>query len=155
MTDFTSYASTWADRARKASRQLAIATGDQKNAWLRRSAELLRTRTAELTTANGKDIEAAPGYGLTPAMIDRLRLTEERLEGIATALEEIAVLPDPIGEIFESNVRPNGLLITRVRVPLGVVFFIFESRPNVTADAAAICVKSGNAVIQRQRSSAQ
>ena len=149
MTDFTSYASTWANRARQASRQLAVAPGAQKNAWLRRSAELFRTRTAELTAANRQDIDAAPGYGLTPAMIDRLRLTEERLEGIAVALEEIAVLPDPIGEIFESSVRPNGLLITRVRVPLGVVFFIFESRPNVTADAAAICVKSGNAVILR------
>ena len=149
MTDFDSYASLWTDRARKASRELAVVSGDRKNAWLRRSAELLRTRTAELASANSKDIEAAPGYGLTPAMIDRLRLTEERLESIATALEEIAVLPDPVGEIFESNVRPNGLLVTQVRVPLGVVFFIFESRPNVTADAAAICVKSGNAVILR------
>lgn len=149
MTDFNQYASEWADRARDASRELVVASGDQKNAWLRRSAELVRTRTAELAAANEKDISAAPGYGLTPAMVDRLRLTDERLEGIATALEEIALLPDPIGEIFESNVRPNGLVVTRVRVPLGVVFFIFESRPNVTADAAAICVKSGNAVILR------
>jgi glutamate-5-semialdehyde dehydrogenase len=149
MTDFNQYASEWANRARDASRKLVLASGDQKNAWLRRSAELVRTRTAELIAANEKDIEAAPGYGLTSAMVDRLRLTDERLEGIATALEEIALLPDPIGEIFESNVRPNGLLVTRVRVPLGVVFFIFESRPNVTADAAAICVKSGNAVILR------
>lgn len=149
MTDFNQYASEWADRARDASRQLVLASGDQKNAWLRRSAELIRTRTAELVEANAKDIEAAPGYGLTLAMVDRLRLTTERLEGVAKALEEIALLPDPIGEIFESNVRPNGLLVTRVRVPLGVVFFIFESRPNVTADAAAICVKSGNAVILR------
>jgi len=149
MTDFQQYASEWADRARDASRELVLASGDQKNAWLRRSAQLVRERTAELVTANEKDIEAAPGYGLTSAMVDRLRLTDDRLEGIATALEEIALLPDPIGEVFESNVRPNGLLVTRVRVPLGVVFFIFESRPNVTADAAAICVKSGNAVILR------
>jgi glutamate-5-semialdehyde dehydrogenase len=149
MTDFNQYASEWADRARNASRELVLASGDQKNAWLRRSAELVRARTAELIAANEKDIEAAPGYGLTSAMVDRLRLTDERLEGVATALKEIALLPDPIGEIFESNVRPNGLLVTRVRVPLGVVFFIFESRPNVTADAAAICVKSGNAVILR------
>ena len=149
MTDFNQYASEWADRARHASRELVLASGNQKNAWLRRSAQLVRTRTAELIAANAKDIEAAPGFGLTSAMVDRLRLTDERLEGIATALEAIALLPDPIGEIFESNVRPNGLLVTRVRVPLGVVFFIFESRPNVTADAAAICVKSGNAVILR------
>lgn len=149
MTDFHQYASEWASRARDASRELVLASGNQKNAWLRRSAELVRTRTAELVAANAKDLEAAPEYGLTSAMIDRLRLTEDRLEGIAKALEEIALLPDPIGEIFESNVRPNGLLVTRVRVPLGVVFFIFESRPNVTADAAAICVKSGNAVILR------
>lgn len=149
MTDFTAYADEWADRARKASRELAIATGDRKNGWLRRSAELIRERSADILTANAKDIEAGPGYGLTPAQVDRLRLDETRLDGIASALEEVAALPDPVGEIFESNVRPNGLLVTRVRVPLGVVFFIFESRPNVTADAAAICVKSGNAVILR------
>ncbi len=82
-------------------------------------------------------------------MVDRLRLDEERIGKIAAAMEEIIALPDPVGEVFESNVRPNGLLVTRVRVPLGVVFFIFESRPNVTADAAALCVKSGNAVILR------
>jgi len=149
MTDFNSYAQEWAQRAQDASRQLALVTGEQKNHWLKRSAELLRTRTHDILSANAKDIEAAPGYGLTPAMIDRLRLDEQRLDGIAAALEEVATLPDPVGEIFDSCVRPNGLLVTRVRVPLGVVFFIFESRPNVTADAAALCVKSGNAVILR------
>ena len=95
------------------------------------------------------DLEAAPGYGLTNAEIDRLRLTPSRIEEIAAALEAVAALPDPIGEVIESTVRPNGLEISKVRVPLGVVFFIYESRPNVTADAAAICVKSGNAVILR------
>lgn len=149
MTDFTAYASEWAARARAASRELVVANGDRKNGWLRRSADLVRSRTDEILTANAKDIEAGPGYGLTPAQVDRLRLDEARLDGIASALEEVAALPDPVGEIYESNVRPNGLLVTRVRVPLGVVFFIFESRPNVTADAAAICVKSGNAVILR------
>lgn len=149
MTDFSQYAVNWAARARAASRELVLATGEQKNAWLRRSAELIRTSTAELAEANAKDLEAAPSYGLTSAQTDRLKLTEARLEGVATALEEVANLPNPIGEVFESNVRPNGLLVTRVRVPLGVVFFIYESRPNVTADAAAICVKSGNAVILR------
>jgi glutamate-5-semialdehyde dehydrogenase len=149
MTDFSHYAAERADRARQAARLLAVATGEQKNAWLCRSAALIRQRSAELMTANARDLEAAPGYGLTAAQVDRLRLTGSRLEDIAAAMEQIAVLPDPVGEIFESTVRPNGLLITKVRVPLGVVFFIFESRPNVTADAAAICVKSGNAVILR------
>ena len=149
MTDFTTYAAEYSDRARRAAAEVAIASGDQKNQWLRDSAGLIRSQSAQLIDANALDIEKAPEYGLTDAQTDRLRLTDERLEGIATALEEIALLPDPIGEVFESNVRPNGLLVTRVRVPLGVVFFIFESRPNVTADAAAICLKSGNAVILR------
>lgn len=132
-----------------ASRDLAVARGEKKNRWLERSAELLRTRTAAILEANARDIAAAPDFGLTDAQVDRLRLDENRIDGIASALEEIAKLPDPVGEIYESTTRPNGLLVTRVRVPLGVVFFIFESRPNVTADAAAICVKSGNAVILR------
>ena len=89
------------------------------------------------------------GYGLTDAQIDRLRLTPKRIEEIAAGLEQIAELPDPIGEVIRTTSRPNGLRIDKVRVPLGVVFFIYESRPNVTADAAAICVKSGNAVILR------
>src|SRR5207342_367175 len=92
---------------------------------------------------------AAPGYGLTDAAIDRLRLSRPRIDAIAGALEQIATLTDPIGEVIRTTERPNGLTINKVRVPLGVVFFIYESRPNVTADAAAICVKSGNAVILR------
>lgn len=147
--DFDQYASDWATRARAASRELAVARGEKKNRWLERSAQLLRTRTAALLEANAHDIAAAPDFGLTDAQVDRLRLDKSRIDSIASALEEIAKLPDPVGEIFESTTRPNGLLVTRVRVPLGVVFFIFESRPNVTADAAAICVKSGNAVILR------
>jgi glutamate-5-semialdehyde dehydrogenase len=99
--------------------------------------------------ANAKDIEAAPSYGLTEAQTDRLKLDAQRIEGIASGMEQVALLPDPIGEIIESNVRPNGLEVQKVRVPLGVIFFIYESRPNVTADAAALCVKSGNAVILR------
>ncbi len=110
---------------------------------------LLRERTDDVIAANQLDIAAAPGFGLTDAAIDRLKLTPSRIESIAVGLEEIAVLPDPIGEVIESSRRPNGLEISKVRVPLGVVFFIYESRPNVTADAAAICVKSGNAVILR------
>jgi glutamate-5-semialdehyde dehydrogenase len=148
-TNLAEYARQVASRARRASRQLAVATGAQKNDWLRRAAELIRERTPELLEANSQDLAAAKAAGLSAALIDRLRLTESRLEGVAQALEQVAGLPEPIGEIFESNVRPNGLLVTRVRVPLGVVFFIYESRPNVTVDAASLCVKSGNAVILR------
>ena len=138
-----------AQRAKRASAELASVSGDCKNAWLKQSAELLRTSHESILAANALDLEAAPGYGLTDAAIDRLLLTPERIDSIAVALEEVAALPDPTGEVIESRVRPNGLDIQKVRVPLGVVFFIYESRPNVTADAAAICVKSGNAVILR------
>ena len=120
-----------------------------KNRWLNESAQALRAGVPAILAANANDIEAAPGYGLTDAQIDRLVLNEERIDGIATALEQISMLPDPIGQTIEGSVRPNGLEINKVRVPLGVVFFIYESRPNVTADAAAICLKSGNAVILR------
>jgi len=147
--DLAEYARQVASRARQAARQLAVATGAQKNAWLTRSAELIRERTTALLEANDRDCTAAQHAGLSAALIDRLRLTEARLEAIARGLEHVAELPEPIGEIFESNVRPNGLLVTRVRVPLGVIFFIYESRPNVTVDAASLCVKSGNAVILR------
>ncbi|MGD9853434.1 MAG: glutamate-5-semialdehyde dehydrogenase [Planctomycetaceae bacterium] len=149
MTELARYTRLLAEQAKTASRELAAATGGRKNDWLHRAAELIRNRGSDLIAANARDIAQAPEYGLTSAAIDRLRLTDERLEGMADALHEIALLPNPIGEIIDSNVRPNGLLVTRVRVPLGVVFFIYESRPNVTADAAAICVKSGNAVILR------
>ncbi|MCA8997525.1 MAG: glutamate-5-semialdehyde dehydrogenase [Planctomycetaceae bacterium] len=149
MNDLAEYTWTVARQARDASRQLMSVTGGQKNAWLKASAQLIRKRAAELVQANSKDLEQAPNYGLTDAAIDRLRLTDARLEGIAAALEEVIALPDPIGEVIGSNSRPNGLQVMQVRVPLGVVFFIYESRPNVTADAAALCVKSGNAVILR------
>jgi glutamate-5-semialdehyde dehydrogenase len=138
-----------ADQARDASRRLVSASGAQKINWLKRSAERLRQETRFLVEENDRDLRKAPEYGLSAAEIDRLRLTPEGIAKIAAALEEVALLPDPVGEVIDSNVRPNGLLVTRVRVPLGVVFFIYESRPNVTADAAALCVKSGNAVILR------
>lgn len=147
--DLAQYTEQLAQQARAASRKLVSANGNQKNAWLRRMTELIRERTPDLLAANERDIEQAPEYGLSEASIDRLRLTAARLEGIITALEEIMALPNPVGEVIDSNMRPNGLLVTRVRVPLGVVFFIYESRPNVTIDAAALCVKSGNAVILR------
>ena len=149
MSDLQQYTLETAMRARLASRSLVRVTGQQKAAWLQCSAELLRSRSAELIAANQLDIDKAPEFGLSAVAIDRLRLTDARLNAIADALHDVVRLPDPVGEIFDSNVRPNGLLVTRVRVPLGVVFFIYESRPNVTVDAAALCVKSGNAVILR------
>jgi glutamate-5-semialdehyde dehydrogenase len=148
-TDLATYCLDVAKRARAASAQLALAKGTAKIEWLKRSAALLRERADEILAANQLDIEAAPAYGLSTAAIDRLKLTSARIDSIAKALEEVAALPDPVGEVIESSVRPNGLQILKTRVPLGVVFFIYESRPNVTADAAAICVKSGNAVILR------
>ncbi len=136
-------------RAKRAAAAMVQVSGAQKIDWLRRSARLLQERTALLTEANQLDLAAAPGFGLTDAQTDRLRLTPDRIAAIAMALDEIAVLPDPVGEIMHSTVRPNGLEVRKVRVPLGVIFFIYESRPNVTADAAALCVKAGNAVILR------
>ncbi|MAT72256.1 MAG: glutamate-5-semialdehyde dehydrogenase [Planctomycetaceae bacterium] len=149
ITDLPAYCRDVAQRAKAASAQLATISGDVKIAWLKRSAALLRSSQERLTAANQQDLAAAPDYGLTPAQVDRLRLTAERVEGIAAGLEAVALLRDPIGRVIDSTVRPNGLVINKVRVPLGVVFFIYESRPNVTADAAAICVKAGNAVILR------
>ncbi len=138
-----------AREAKAASRELAAAPGRQKAEWLLRTAALLRTRSDEIVDRNQQDLAQAPEYGLNSAAIDRLRLTTERLEAIAQAVEQINLLPEPVGEIIDSAIRPNGLRVSRVRVPLGVVFFIYESRPNVTIDAAALCVKSGNAVILR------
>ncbi len=149
MAKLRNYVEQVSGDAREASKQLVTANGATKNAWLKRTAELLRTRQAELMEANEKDIARADEFGLTSAQVDRLRLTPERIEGIASAVEEVIALADPVGEVIDSNVRPNGLDVRRIRVPLGVVFFIYESRPNVTVDAAALCVKSGNAVILR------
>jgi glutamate-5-semialdehyde dehydrogenase len=147
--DLDRYCTDVAARAKRASARLAVTSTGVKNEWLRRSAQLLREHEGQIIEANNRDLDAAPGYGLSDAEIDRLRLNRKRVEEIATGLEQIAALPDPIGELLRTTNRPNGLRIDKVRVPLGVVFFIYESRPNVTADAAAICVKSGNAVILR------
>ncbi|HEY2881687.1 MAG TPA: glutamate-5-semialdehyde dehydrogenase [Pirellulales bacterium] len=148
-TNLRAYCLNVAQRAKQAAAELARATGAQKIAWLRGSAKLLREQTPAILEANVRDLAAAPGFGLTDAEIDRLKLSPARIESIAVALEQIAALPNPVGEIIESNIRPNGLKVLKVRVPLGVVFFIYESRPNVTADAAAICAMSGNAVVLR------
>lgn len=138
-----------AERARVASRKLATLKGALKDSWLACAAEAIRGRSREILDANSRDIEAAPGFGLTPAAVDRLTLNLRRIEEIASALEAVVSLPDPVGEVVEAYRRPNGLEVSRVRVPIGVVLFLYESRPNVTADAAALCIKSGNAVILR------
>ncbi|OYP29486.1 glutamate-5-semialdehyde dehydrogenase [Rhodopirellula sp. MGV] len=148
-TDLPTYCTQTAKNAKKASAQLATLDTAIKNRWLNESADALVGAVDRIVAANAKDLEAAPGYGLSDAAIDRLRLDQTRIEAIASALREIAMLPDPVGEVLDGFTRPGGLQIIKKRVPLGVVFFIYESRPNVTADAAAICVKSGNAVILR------
>lgn len=147
--DLAAYAIDVAQRARNASRRLATIEGAQKTAWLQHVAVAIRERAAELVSANAEDIARADEFQLTAAAVDRLRLTPERLDAIAAGVEQVALLADPVGEVIQGSVRPNGLRISQVRVPLGVVFFIYESRPNVTVDAASLCVKSGNAVILR------
>lgn len=136
-------------RARAAARDLALRSKDAKNAALMAMADAIEAAEAEVIAANAKDLEAAPGYGLNAAAIDRLRLTPDRIRAMARGVREVAALPDPVGEIIREWTRPNGLKITKIRVPIGVVGIIFESRPNVTADAAVLCLKSGNACILR------
>jgi glutamate-5-semialdehyde dehydrogenase len=136
-----------ASRAEAAAYEMATISGAVKNAWLHEAAHLIQSRTDYILAENRKDIAAASN--LTLAEVDRLKLDAKRIGDIVTALNEIATFPDPVGGIIESVIRPNGLEVQKVRVPLGVIFFIYESRPNVTPDAAAICVKSGNAVILR------
>jgi glutamate-5-semialdehyde dehydrogenase len=138
-----------AERAKSASRRLAVANRGVKDRWLRGAADALEARAEEVLEANVEDLELAPGQGLNAAAVDRLALDAKRLAAIGQSLVEVANLPDPIGAVVESSRRPNGLDVTRVRVPLGVIFMIYESRPNVTVDAAALCVKSGNAAILR------
>ncbi len=133
--------------ARASAPALAGASTDDKNTALRAGAEALRRRQSELSSANVADLAASEGEN--KAFIDRLTLTPERIEAMATGLEQIAELPDPVGESISSWTRPNGLEIAQVRVPLGVIGIIYESRPNVTADAAGLCLKSGNAVVLR------
>jgi len=138
--------------ARQAAPALARASTDAKNDALRAGAAALRSRQKELLAANAEDVAAAAGS--PPAFVDRLTLTTARIEAMAGGLEQVADLPDPVGEVITSWTRPNGLEIRQVRVPLGVIGIIYESRPNVTADAAALCLKSGNAVVLRGGSEA-
>jgi glutamate-5-semialdehyde dehydrogenase len=138
-----------AEAARAASRRLAITRGEVRNSWLRQSAASLKSRCQEVLDANARDIAEASRAGLSAAAIERLTLSTSRVDDMAQSLLDVAALPDPNGEVVTASRRPNGLDVRQVRVPLGVIFMIFESRPNVTVDAAALCVKSGNSVILR------
>ncbi len=137
------------DAARAAQRELARAGIRQRNRALSNAAALLRQRSQDILAANREDMHAAEARGLSEALRDRLMLDADRIEAMASGLEEIAAMPDPVGRVLAEWERPNGLKIRRVSVPLGVIGIIYESRPNVTADAAALCLKSGNAVILR------
>jgi glutamate-5-semialdehyde dehydrogenase len=140
---------TMAERAKAASFALACTSTEAKNRWLLATAQAMERRSSEILDANEQDVAAAADHGLSTAAIDRLKFNPGRLKAAAESLRQVAALPDPVGEVRESQTRPNGLLVNKIGVPLGVVFFIYESRPNVTLDAAALCVKSGNAVILR------
>ena len=135
--------------AKSASRTLATAGTAEKNAALEAIAAVLADRQQEWLRANAEDVSAAKEAGMRPAMLDRLTLTRERIEGIAEGIRQITSLPDPIGRVDKMETRPNGLIIGRRRVPLGVIAIIYEARPNVTVDAAALCLKSGNVCILR------
>lgn len=154
MEDVVTMVKTLAQGARQAARSLATVSGGQKNRALEIMAQRLLANGTLVQEENQKDLQAAKLNGLTPAMIDRLRLTDDSLQAMAEGLRQVAALPDPVGEITEIRPRPNGLQVGRMRVPLGVIGIIYESRPNVTADAAALCVKSGNSVLLRGGSEA-
>jgi glutamate-5-semialdehyde dehydrogenase len=148
-TDLAAECAELGRRAKAASRVLATATGVQKDSWLRHAAAGLILGTEAILAANARDLAAAEENGLTSAQIDRLRLTHARIAAAADGLKEIAALPDPVGRVLDGGVRPNGLRVQKVGVPLGVLLFIYESRTNVTVDAAGLAVKSGNAIILR------
>ena len=141
-------------RAKVASRSLATASTQQKNSALIAAADLLVSRSDAILAANASDVTRAESQGVSATVVDRLRLTAARVESMASGLRQVAGLPDPVGEVLDGWVRPNGLRIRRVRVPLGVVAIIYENRPNVTSDAAGLCLKSGNAAFLRGSSGA-
>ncbi|MFZ4535325.1 glutamate-5-semialdehyde dehydrogenase [Propionivibrio sp.] len=141
-------------QAREASRSIARADSKVKNQALRTIAAAIRRESAALISANREDLTAARAAGLEPAMLDRLTLSEKGVEAMAEGVEQVAALPDPVGEISDLKFRPSGIQVGKMRVPLGVIGIIYEARPNVTADAAALCLKSGNAAILRGGSEA-
>lgn len=152
--DIKTYMTQLGQQARSASRMLARAATAEKNAALLAMAEAIVAAQPALLAANAKDMAAGKDKGLDAALLDRLELNEERILGMAEGIRQIAALPDPVGEISDMSYRPSGIQVGKMRVPLGVVGIIYESRPNVTADAAALCLKSGNAAILRGGSEA-
>lgn len=143
-----------ASRAKEAKSEIARADTITKNKILSKISQLLETRKEEIIYANKQDLENAEKNGISKALLDRLKLDEKRIKGLINSVEEVIKLPDPVGEIVEMRRRPNGMLVGRMRIPLGVVFAIYEARPNVTVDIASLCIKSGNAVILRGGSEA-
>lgn len=143
------YIETLGTKSKAAKSRLACASTGEKNRILQRIAERLVECTEQILQENEKDIAAAREHGITEVMVDRLRLTSERIQGIADACVQLVNLEDPVGEVLQGSTRPNGMKITKIRVPMGVVGIIYESRPNVTVDAATLCIKSGNAAILR------
>jgi len=152
--DVTAHVTAKARAAKEAARALALASTGAKNEALLQMARGLEEKVGPVLEANRADLARGRTAGLTPAFLDRLTLSEARIEGMAAGLRQVAALSDPVGETVEAWRRPNGIEISRVRVPLGVIGFIYESRPNVTADAAGLCLKSGNAVLLRGGSEA-
>ena len=149
MSDWKEYVQTLGRSARRAAEQLTMLSGSVKIVALRQLAQVIRQQRDALLSANADDVAAAQGAQLAPALIERLKLNEKRIAAMADGVEQIAAQTDPVGQIIDGYVRPNGLRVQKVRVSLGVVLFFYESRPNVTSDAAALCLKSGNAVILR------
>ncbi len=154
ITDITAYMNDVGERARRASRLLARADTATKNAALAAIADNLDSNRSTLVAENSKDLEAGREKGLSDALLDRLELTQARIDAMVEGIRQVASLDDPIGEIFDMKYLPSGIQRGRMRVPLGVVGIIYESRPNVTADAAALCLKSGNATLLRGGSEA-
>jgi len=154
MMDVKSYMQTVGKQAREASRAIARADTNQKNHALLAMAAAIRRDVAKLLEANARDMEHARASGLDAALLDRLQINDKAVAGMAEGLEQIAALPDPVGEITDLKYRPSGIQVGKMRVPLGVIGIIYEARPNVTADAAGLCLKSGNAAILRGGSEA-
>jgi len=154
MNDVEQLISTMTAKARVAGRLLARASDGAKSDALRRAGEALLNHSESILAANALDMASGKTAGLSPAMLDRLKLDEDRIVGIAAAVKQVAVLADPVGEVIDTRTQPNGLVMERIRVPVGVLGIIYESRPNVTADAAALGLRSGNAVILRGGSEA-
>lgn len=153
--DIKTYMQEIGQRAKDAAKALSRASSKEKDTALINTAQLLNSKSAEIIQANQQDLSAGEQQGLDSALLDRLELNAERIEGMIEGIHQIAALPDPVGEITDLNYRPSGIQVGRMRVPLGVVGIIYESRPNVTADAAGLCLKSGNAAILRGGSEAQ